>query len=53
MKAPLLPFRGGLAIIAGLSLGATAALAGQVVVSNFDVDSEATAWSWRTGRPPV
>src|SRR6266550_1486570 len=53
MKAPLLPFRGGLAIITGLSLSTTAALAGQVVVSNFDVDSDATAWYWENWSAPA
>src|SRR5437899_1461511 len=48
MKAPLLPFRGALAVIAGFTLSTTAALAGQVVVSNFDVDSDATAWYWES-----
>src|SRR6266404_5618792 len=53
MKAPLFPLRGGLAMIAGFTLSTTAALAGQVVISNFDIDSEATAWYWESWSDPA
>src|SRR5439155_15884042 len=53
MKAPLVFIYRGLAVIAGLALTSTAAIAGQVVVSNFDTDPEATAWSWESWSDPA
>ncbi len=53
MKARLIPLQSRLALLAGLALSTTGALAGQVVISNFDVDSEATAWYWESWSDPA
>src|SRR6266571_3727902 len=53
MKAPRITFHSGLAMLAGLVLSTTGAGAGQVVISNFDVDTDATAWSWESWSDPA
>jgi hypothetical protein len=46
MKLPPLTLRGSLALLAGLVLGTTTTLAGQVVVSNFDDPIDDSLWLW-------
>ena len=53
MKAPRITLHSGLAMLAGLVLSTTGAGAGQVVISNFDVDTDATAWSWESWSDPA
>jgi len=43
----------GLAIIAGIALTSLSLNAGQVVVSTFDTDTDATAWAWESWSNPA